>query len=199
MGRFARSYERAKAQAGLETPRSEIKSWKLKRSEPRHRMRSGDRARNRSALRVLRLISLVAWLIIGASSGWMTGSIFVGPSYSDPLRPAAAALPPASGGAEDGAAAGINNAGKTAETSNMTDKVTETNKGEAPSVERANPGNRAQSANWQQGSRSVYQGNAAHAPRRYSRGGNFQPTAIMTKPAKVISKPFKKINPLKLF
>jgi hypothetical protein len=198
MGRFARSNGRSKAQANLEATRGAFRSWKLNRQ---HRDAQPQK-QNKTDRKIFKLVLLVLLLVIGVSSGWMTGRIFIGSSQSNLIQPAAMVESAQGGEVEadknnldaDKSAAPVGETGEKSETArarhapNADDNdKTRSDRG-APVREQSSIHSAPQPPE-----------TGARTGRRYARGRNFQPTTIVTKPAKVLSKPFKKLNPFKIF
>ena len=200
MGRFARSNDRSKAQAQLEGPRLKVRSWNLEK--PRRDLRPRKHSRNER--RFLSIISLLLLLIAGAGSGWIIGRIFIGPSESSVIQPTAmAGQLPASVTDKSGAVAGDEAAKVTAphveeDADSETAPATKSSAGKNEKTE-ADLGASAREPQSPAYSAPSHPDRGNKAAQRYLRGRGFQPTTIVTKPAKVLTKPFKKLNPLKIF
>ena len=172
MGRFARSTT-TRARAEIVEPRRPVNSWAVTRQPPRRRVER----RNRHNGRLFRLAVLVVLLIIGASAGWLIGRAVIKPSH-DKALPSAAVIE----GFSHGNSA-IDSAAK-----------------DTASNEEIAANEQAVAEGGQLSDRDQFERQSnSTGGRRYAKGRGFQPTSIVTKPARVISKPFKKLNPFKLF
>jgi len=177
MGRFARNRSAVtgrehKVKVRLVAPSNRIRSWTTNKSERNLQHKNG----NNLEIKAFKLVMLILLLAAGVSSGWGLGRALTGTSTSGMLQSAAVL------GTFPQQNIAVPQPGKDAEgNQNATDQQPASEDGQA-----------------------LYQGGTpqrtySNRGRRYSKGRSFQPTSIVTKPARAISKPFKKLNPFKLF
>lgn len=171
MGRFARSNDISRARAQAVEPRASIKSW-INRKPARAARR--DR-RSKLEQLIFKLALAVALIAFGVFSGWKTGKLIVGPSETTLAQPAAivGSLP-----SKDSLP-------------NQTAQVLDEDEGKSSDPETQESRHEAEAA--------YGQAAGADGARRHSKGEGFEPTSIVTKSVKIMSKPIKKLNPLKLF
>ena len=173
MGRFARSSTTTRARAEIAEPRRPVNSWTINKQPPTRQPQS----RNRLKQRLFRLAVLIVLVIIGASSGWLIGGAVITPSHDNKLQ---------SAGVIESFSHDSSAANSPAKDQASEEEIAAN---EQAAAEDAQLSEQAQ----------VGQQSSSTGGRRYARGKGFQPTSIVTKPVKVISRPLKKLNPFKLF
>jgi hypothetical protein len=169
MGRFARSNNLSRVKARFGEPRASVNFWARKRTPHL----AQPRKRLKLEQGVFKLTIIVLLIIVGACSGWMMGQLLLGSPQNNAVQPATVGESSTVGERADSIPSKVAQVG-TDETAG--DQV-EAHEGEL----------------------SPNQSQRVTGARRYSKGRSFEPTSIVTKPVKAVSKPIKKLNPLKLF